>query len=186
MPGDTLRRLELDNGEGSCVIHGDSKTNAISTIGVQDRKIHEGCYFFRRSFVNITGTGKSYFLLQTPEAPTTVHTYFDASVDGDFDIKVYEGGTISSTETPLPVFNADRSSSRTPSASLYADAGITATGTLFWESSLNTTIFTSAQVGEFAYEIVLKPDEDYILEVTHNDTGTDVLNYNLHFYEVNC
>ncbi len=89
------------------------------------------------------------------------------SVSSDFTVKIFEGPTVTSPGTPIPLYSLDRTSTASTPTTVFRDPQLSATGT-----ELGSTLVRSDGEQERGIgEIVLKPNTDYILQLCNIGTG---------------
>jgi len=170
----------------------DEFAHAVTVIQEQHRILHDG--FYHVCTGKDTGwldAGVKVFQLKTaalnfPHIQTMLLNFGK----GDVDFVAYEGATITVDGTPLPVFNANRNSTKTPLLELFAAPTVGANGTeifRLWTPPTATGVGQSANgiagVGQGS-EWILKPSTDYLVIMTNNSGATIDFSYEFSWYEL--
>jgi hypothetical protein len=108
--------------------------------------------------------------------------------NGDLQLFFYEGTTVSSDGTPLPVVNRDRESSNTSGCEFYVNPTVSDDGNLIgqrWVLAGGTPGLAQAGVADFDREWVLAKNTNYLMRLQNRSGGSVRMGMTLPFYEEN-
>jgi len=135
-------------------------------------EIHEGDYWFADDISDLLGSGDiRYYLFKTPNEDKFFHSFPQFYATGEFEIQVYEGATVATNGTELPLLNRNRL--------------ITSTTTFKFYKNPTSPVVTSATVvrnGRFGAgkaigesrsenELILKKNTNYLIKLTSRVTS---------------
>ncbi len=158
--------------------------NARVGIDSAHQQVHEGHHYFYRNYENVAGSGtKVYMLVKVGSAEP--HFKFSLGANAEFSADVYTGPTIAALGPQLIPGNNNQNSSNTPVTELYSVAAldVTAVGTPFpWAARIGDGRRATVSLG-MGYEIELRKDTEYLLELTKQASGTHYIDYDFYWYE---
>jgi len=160
---------------------GVSNQTRVPTIETEHQKIHEG-KMFHCAIDNTLANNGTWWLLFTPSS-ATAHFILNLFTNGKVDMHIYENPTITTVTTSYPLYNRNRGSSTTTTATLQLVTAKSANGTeltdlLFGSSGGNNS---STQIGR-AQEWDLPTAKTYLIELTSLSSANDITFW-LDFYE---
>lgn len=170
----------------------DAFAHAVTVIQEQHRFVHDGMYFQTSGKQTgwLDGTTKTFLLRTAADNYPHVQAMRLSFGRGDVDFVAYEGATISATGAALPVVNVNRTSTKTPAMTLFAEPTATDNGGhifTLWVPNTAAGQSKSADgvsgIGQ-ASEWVLKPGTDYLVVMTNNSGGTIAWSYEFAWYEI--
>lgn len=155
-----------------------SKDNsgALHTIDNAHHEIHEGDYWFGDDIsASLSSSAIKYWLFVTPDEATCFHSFPSISGTGEFELIAYEGVTVASNGTEIPMLNRNRvsNSASTTTYKFYKDATS--------PTITNCPIVRYVRVGSgknavgdsrTESELILKPNTKYLIKVTASTNGT--------------
>jgi len=149
---------------------------AIHTIDQAHHEIHEGDYWFADDISESLGSAAiKYWLLVTPNDTTRLHSLPVIVGTGEIEIQVYEGATVATNGTELPLLNRDRNSTATTAYKFYKDpttpviTGCPIVRNIRVGSGKNAIGDSRSDA-----ELILKSNSKYLIKVTSRATGTFV------------
>ena len=113
---------------------------------------------------------------------THFHLKDIVEVEGECDVTLFEGTTVSDNGSAVPSYNRNRNSDLSDTLGVYTGPTVTAAGTSIWGP---WTLGSGRQVGGDRgreNEFVLKNNETYLLRVENNTTATIWVNAELDYY----
>ena len=161
----------------------DSCTHALQQIDTAHAMIHAGKHFFRKSWLELTGSQVLNLYAVTADTLEWAHLLLNFTFKAEAHISVFEDTTVSAPGAPLAVYNRNRNSSNTPSVLLYSTPTITDDGT---ELASAKTGAGKQIGGEFrsSQEIMLKQNTGYLVRITEDSGSASWLDYLVDFYEL--
>lgn len=156
-------------------------------ISLPHHKVHEGIHYsFSDVDTDVDISGPKYWRLTTPDNDIEFHITIGIAASAGVTVELFENPTISGAGTALSIYNNDRRSGNTTTATAFYDSTTSADGTLIY-----TTKVGSAGPGVVQRiggntrneaEWILKHNEDYLVKVTADADNTEVI-LNVEFYE---
>jgi len=145
----------------------DQMTGAANFIGAIHYHVHEQKHFTCTDIdLDVDASAPKEWLIKTPSNPIRVHFVSSIITSVAAQVYFYEGVTVSSTGTELPIWNNDRSSGVSSNVKWYKDPTVTDYGT-----QLDVQWIPGEKVGKIGAvsrpqtEWILKPDEQYLIRV---------------------
>ena len=156
----------------------------VPTFDIEHMEIHEGEHFFVTDIdIDIDAAGPKYWRITTPNSNTVMHFTFRVVSKDAAVIQLYENPTIDAAGTGLTIYNNNRNSSDTSTATVFKDTTITGEGTLLISERLASGVNgRGGGILNRANEIILKANEDYNIKVT-SDGDNNEATIVMQFYE---
>ena len=163
----------------------DDVTESAISISYEHHEMHDGSFYFYKSWLINTGATDSYndFMFITPDTTKRIHARFEAVADADAVVEIYEAPTTSANGTEVNTFNVDRNSENTPTLIAYASPTVTAEGTLIWATRNGGGKNPVGVNPVAAYEIIAKQNTKYLFRLTKKTTADTVMDINFYWYE---
>ena len=166
-----------------------SSDGALVTIPYTIEQTHDGRFFFASYYNAAVAAAANIDMLIVTGATTTPHIGIMVDTGAQGVMSVYEGVTASSNGTPVTVFNANRASTKTSTATAFYTPTITGTGTAILPARFvnggrgNNAIGSSS--GDFARitELILLPSTKYLFRFTNTSAGATPVSMQLGWFE---
>lgn len=95
---------------------------SLSIIDHPHHEIHESCYWFCDDQSEALNSGSvKYYLLITPNENNFMHSFPNFYGTGEFEVQTYEGVTVATNGTELPLLNRNRTSGASTTFKFYKD-----------------------------------------------------------------
>jgi hypothetical protein len=153
-----------------------------------------GRLFYGYGDIILAALATQNFLFRTNDAIVDLEDVFISGLTGDFEIKIYEAPTVTAEGVALPVQAFNLRLDATPKAELRnGSVTVSAKGTeiagftVFAASGQgNQTLTTGVSQTSQGAEWKLKPDTDYLIEISNVDTTNAAkINFQLNWIENN-
>ena len=148
----------------------------LHTIDQAHHEIHEGCYWFADDIsVSLASGDIKYWLLVTPNETNYFHSFPYVVGTGEFEVQTYEGVTVATNGTELPLYNRNRNITSSTTFKFYKDP----TTPNITGCPILRNIRTGSGKGAIGdsrseNELILKPNTKYLIKVTSRAAGTFV------------
>ena len=155
-------------------------SNVPVSIDWVHHQIHLGNLF---SFSNISAVSANHvleFLVSTGASMPHLRPILQS--DDACRLDLYEGTTTSNDGTPGTIYNRNRNSARTLTATVFVTPTLTADGTLIHSEQLQTAKGSYGGKDEWDREFILKPNTKYLLRFTAGNAAIS-LNVILDMYD---
>lgn len=161
----------------------------LEIISSVHEKVHDGQFFYTNHvFTGVTSSSSVDYLIKT-DSNEYLHSAFEVDVGADCRTFIYEGTTVSNDGTALTAFNSNRSSSNTLSSTFFHTPTVTGVGTLIKQSYIPGTTGrritgggTGDSIAREGGEVILKPNETYLVRITNVSSDTIIIATNHSFY----
>jgi len=142
-------------------------------------------YFLARNDLNIADDGLVEYLIQTPAFDIALVGEVTASADATIDL--FEAPTFSPAGAAQTLFNANRNSSNTSSATVTKGPTLTDDGTLLTDNFINGGQKNQAFGGgtSSAFPLILKQSSSYLLRIKNISGSNAAINVGLGVLELN-
>ena len=145
---------------------------AVHTIDHSHHEIHEGDYFFADDIsTSIAQNGVYEWLLVTPNEDNYLHSLPQVIATGEFELQSFEGVTVTTNGTEIPLLNRSRPSTKTTNFKFYKNptgANITGSTTV---RSIRSGAGKSVGESRSESELILKKNTKYLIRVTARVAG---------------
>lgn len=98
-----------------------------------------------------------------------------AGSDGNMSVNMYEAPTISADGIPVDIIARNRAKSEAPTHTVFANPTITGVGLLLEHSEVFSTGSQGSHLtgssGNISEDWILKPNTEYLIQITNNSTG---------------
>jgi len=146
--------------------------------------MNAGCHYFVKGVTSLTGANDSaYLMFTTADTLKWAHAKAIISTEAEFNIKIFEGATVSSNGTPVARFNNDRNSSDTSLLMPFANPTVTSEGTLIWEAQTGTGKSSTGVNPTLGYEIIAKQNTIYLWKIKKVAANQHYIDYDFFWYE---
>ena len=147
---------------------------ALHTIDQAHHEIHEGDYWFADDVsATLTANAIKYWLLVTPNEATALHSLPVIISTGEIILEVYEGVTVATNGTELPLLNRDRNSTATTTYKFYKDPTTpVTTGCPLVRYVRVGSGKNAAGDSRSDAELILKSNTKYLIKATAITNGT--------------
>jgi hypothetical protein len=142
----------------------DNITKGLTIISTDHSEIHEGDFFFIKTYVIAPNDTPIYFTFTTPNDSKLIHARAELKANTEFEVNIYEGPTISATGTPIAGINANRNSLNNATLLAFAAPTVTETGTLIWSAKVGAGRSSGVLAG-LNYEILAKKNTKYLFRI---------------------
>ena len=163
----------------------DNNVSANKVIDYTHHEMHSGSHYFYKSVIPFNGGADEtqYLMFTTPNTDVLINA--KASIYGslEFDIKIYEGGTVSANGTELDAFNNLRDSTNTPGLTLYTGPTVTDVGTLIWYAKTGAGRAPASVQTASSYEIIAKKNTIYLYEIVKIPANVAYIDADFWWYE---
>ena len=179
-----LKRATVDPYNPTRMGRFDEKFSVPIGIGIEHYEMHEGDFFFIKTFIENTGANGSsqYFYFKTPNNGKEIHAKFKAERDVDTEISIYEEAVISGG-TPIQAQNCYRASDKVATLTAFANPTVIELGNLMWVSR-NGGGRNPTGVGlSLGYEIIAKENSIYLFQLTKRTTANAITDIDFFWYE---
>ncbi len=162
---------------------------ALAAILEAHRKIHEGDYYYIKSFTAI-GAGESLDFLFIVADNVVPHVQWQLASESEANFYLYEDVEVSDNGTPETVFNCNRNSSNTATMQVYSRP--TLAGGSLGDGSQGGTLISASVVGSnkdttanriTTYELIGKAGTAYWVRLTNVSSSTSWIDYDFNWYE---
>lgn len=167
----------------------DGATNVLSTIDYAHHEVHGGSGYRVEIEKDVAGSGTYNIVFTTPNTTKWLHITYHIEVEGEADVKFYEGITSWTGGSAITPYNANRNSGNTSGVT---DMKYDGTITLGSPIVLSTRVIGSAG-GHPASdsggskttrgEWILKQNEKYALVITDQSGSNNEVGIQLDWYE---
>ena len=155
----------------------DEFTGEDISIDHEESQMHDGNHYFVKTFLADAGGAGAVteFMFTTPDNSKRVHARSLLAPDADYTVEIFEGVTTSDDGTPIPTFNNDRDSVKTPELAPFAAPTVTDDGTLMWTGRSGGSNQKLGVAPGFNYEIIAKKNTKYLFRyVNASGIKTDI------------
>ena len=159
-----------------------------TTISYAHEKCHSG-KFFNFSYVGngILAAANLEVLIQTG-SPAELHAAFGFDVEGQCEMLIYEGTTVSAAGTAVTIIDVNRVTANTSQATATHTPTVTAVGTQLRHVFVpGGTIFppggSDGAPVRGGTELILAPSTNYLIRVNNTSGGTIDIGVEVGFYE---
>jgi hypothetical protein len=146
---------------------------AAVTIDHPHHEIHEGTYIFADDISGNLGSNDiKYWLLVTPNETNYLHSFPKFVCTGEFELQVYEGATVATNGTEVPMYNRNRATTTPITFKFYKDPTTPVVTNCPIVRNVRTGSGSDA-VGEVRSEneLILLPNTKYLIKATSRATG---------------
>lgn len=147
-------------------------------------KTHDSEMYIAGQIFTVTAASTQEFMIVT--GSDTMHIHFDIPTSAQTLVKIYEGITTSANGTSVSVYNMDRASSNTCTATFFH--------TPTWSTNSETLLLTeltavsgvsTAKIGNYKDgEWIFNSSTKYLIQLTNQSASTVTSTLNLNFYEI--
>jgi len=85
----------------------DSRSGALKKVDYQESRVHDGKHFFVKDVYDIGASATEYVMFTTPNTDTRIHAFVALDAEAEFDVYIYEGGTVSDNGSAITYVNND-------------------------------------------------------------------------------
>jgi hypothetical protein len=175
----------LRPGKGDSRIYPSYTTDlkALSTFSYSNVRILEGCHFFIKTYVELSGASDvKHFMFITPTT-TKIFAKVGMYASAAFTVSIYEGLTTSANGVAVTAINNNRNSSRTAELSAFSEPTVTVDGTLIWTTKIDATKQSSGVSAASNYFIFAKYDTKYLFKITKTADGDGFVDFDFFWVE---
>jgi len=158
----------------------------LSSVVIQHEthEVHEQNHYFIKTVGTLEGAAAvAYVMFRTPDTTTKIHARFAISAEAEFNVKIYEGATVSDDGAAMTGFNNWRDSTNTPELAPFAGPTVTTPGTLFWEAQTGTGKRATGVSPGFGYPLVVKRNSIYLFKITKAAASAHYYDIDFWWYE---
>jgi hypothetical protein len=147
---------------------------ALHVIDHAHHEIHEGDYIFGDDISGSLASGDiKYWLFITPDEATYYHSFPHIIGTGEFEVQSYEGVTVATNGTEIPMYNRNRNIAIASTYKFYKDPTT--------PNVTNCPIVRNIRIGSgksaigesrAENELILKPNTKYLIKATSRAVGT--------------
>jgi len=167
-------------------VYYDAVDNATVCIELPHHKIHEGQHFTWSTYdADVDSGAPKYWRITTPNTTTRIHWEAVIATTESGVVQLYENPTINAAGTAGTIYNNERNSATTATATVFEDTTTTSDGTVIDNGVIGSGAGPQSVGGDTRTdaEWVLKQNEDYIVKFTpYNDNAKVTLT--MLWYEV--
>lgn len=168
----------------SAQIRLDRITHALKVIEYEHSEIHNGDYYFYKTWADIDGAGTvAYFMFVTPDTTTQIHAKALVFGEAEFTLDICEGATVSANGTQLVGRNCYRDSINQPELTLYSGPTVTDIGTIIWSGKTGSGRSQAGVAPGLNYEIIAKRNTKYLWRITKVPAGIHYVDADFFWYE---
>lgn len=166
----------------------DDESKAILMINTDHYEVHQG-NMYSITYLQPHGSELAndasveiLFVVGAKEA----HLESKLSTGGDFEIRLFEGTTVSAAGAAIPSFNRNRESAKTATATVTSAPTVTGDGTELAARFVpgGTGGLTPGESVRTGTEIILAPNTNYLFRVTNRAGTAQQFGLKLEWYEV--
>lgn len=178
----------FDNGDGTySFVPVDSVSDTLNTIAIEHANIHQGILFSVLHKMSIATGTTAYIQIKT--GSKTVHFKpTNLATDADkFAIEFLENPTLTDGTIPITVVNRNRTSDNLPETVFYSDPTNVSEGIRIDEFYIGGSVGRKATGGDIiagVNEFILKPNTNYVFQITNEGTTDGVIMMRMFFYEM--
>ena len=136
--------------------------------------VHEGRAFTVSQEGTVAAGALVNMLGRTGDKDVHFQGFQVSASDGNISVRLYEAPTITADGTPIVIIARNRANSLVPTHTVFAGPTVTTPGTVLEHSHVYSTgsqgSHLSAGQGALSEDWVLKPNTDYLIQITNNGT----------------
>lgn len=156
--------------------------DSIVSIPGEHYQVHAGRHFFVSNGQDVASGNTLQHLIKVPNRDMEYHFTYAIDAEGEMEIGLYEGTTVSANGTALTIVNRNRMSEKNPTMLLYTGPTVSDAGTLLDYNIVGSgKSFGGRTRGE--QELVLKPGTDYLFNIENAGVGALWVDWNYDWYE---
>jgi len=137
--------------------------------------VHEGRAFMVSTTGVIDSEASINMLGRTGDKEVHFAGFQISASDGNLSVHMYESPTTTADGTPVTIVARNRASSIVPTHKVFSGPTVTGVGTILEHSHVYSTgsqgAHLSAGQGALSEDWVLKPNTDYLIEITNDGAG---------------
>lgn len=160
----------------------DSSTRAATTIDYEHHEIHGGDHYNISAFQDISSGSHIDIIINTLDTPKWTHMVFEAAVESESSLCIFEGITADNDGTSIPAFNNNRNSSNVSGLIISADSTVTNEGACIVAAKQGSGKGTGGFV-RGAQELILKQNTKYLFRISNDSVSTAWASQKLTWYE---
>ena len=178
------QQVEITDNATSATV--DSKIKGLKTIETEHSEIHEGETYICSHFYSLVADDANADLRITLGSNKELHITISVAVAGNGEIFLYEGTTYTVDGTLIPIYNRDRTSSKTSDATCRYTPTVNVLGTELFHGYAPGGEKKEAigSVRRTAQEWIFKKSEDYLIRFTNRSGGAIDVSIEVEYYEV--
>lgn len=179
--GKEMGRAWLTDGHGHD-IDVEGRSLGLKVIEIDHGKIHDELAYFHSSFIELPSSESRQFVFIAPNTTKRIHLVWEIDVESESSITLTEEIATDADGTSITSFNRDRNSANTTDLVL-THTPINPTGGIVLVSKRKGEGRKIGGISRDAFEIILKQNTKYLIDITNLSTGNSLTNWLFNWYE---